>query len=101
MQFYDDDDLTKEEEARVKKTWRLWARESERWQIVRTAAENKDLCSLIYDICHAELLARDRADDKRYQTAESRRVWAAVPLKKRPRMLKRRKLTGRVQAVNF
>ncbi len=69
--------------------------------MVQAQAGNREIGNLIYNICDEELRKRDQVADRQYRVAESKRVWAAVPAKKRPRILKRRKLTARAQMVNF
>ena len=96
-----EDDCTPEETKLLKKVWRQFCRDSTRAQILATMSDNREMGNTIYDICHAELADRDRADERRYRSAESQAIWASVPPKQKARMLKRRKVTTSVKSINF
>lgn len=96
-----DDDCTSEETTRLKKVWRSICRDFSRSQILTTMAEHREIADLIYNICHEELMSRDRAEDRQHRTAESKAIWALVPPKQKTRMLKRRKISTSVKSVNF
>ena len=61
--FYDDDDMTTEEYKESYAHWGKVARnEFTRNQIVRTAADNMDLSSPVWNAMQAELKYRDKLD---------------------------------------
>jgi|19_taG_2_1085344.scaffolds.fasta_scaffold02302_5 hypothetical protein len=69
--FYDDDDMTTEEYNESYAHWLKVARnEFTRNQIVQTAADNRDLCSPVWNAMQAELLHRDKLDAKRMMNRE-------------------------------
>jgi hypothetical protein len=96
-----DDECTPEEIVRLKKAWRSICRDSTRAQVLTTMSEHREIGNLIYDICNEELMSRDRADERRHRSAESKAIWALVPPQQKTRMLKRRKLSSTVKSVNF
>ncbi len=100
MQFIEED-LTNDEITTLKKVWRQFCRDSTRAQILTTMSDNREMGNIIYDVCHAELMERDRALERKQRTAESQEVWKAAPPKQQARMLKRRKLKPGVKSINF
>jgi hypothetical protein len=98
MQFYDDDDLTKKEEARVKKTWRQWCRESTRQQVVQAMSDNREIGNTIYEVCHQNLLSRDADDARRNAKSEEITIWAKMTLRNIRRLGKKRNKSGKFLA---